>query len=60
MSYFRNFNSRSFFYSIQSFSDEKNRTNKFFVENLGKQVIEKVSNVNLSESRELLTLEIFI
>ena len=33
-----------------TFSDEKIEQSKFFVENLGKQVVEKVSNVNLSEN----------
>ncbi len=55
MSYFRNFLILTlFFIPIQSFSDEKIEQSKFFVENLGKQVIEKVSNVNLSESERIV------
>ena len=55
MSYFRNFLILAlFFIPIQSFSDEKIEQSKFFVENLGKQVIEKVSNVNLSESERIV------
>ena len=55
MSYFRNFLILALFYvPIQSFSDEKIEQSKFFVENLGKQVIEKVSNVNLSESERVV------
>ena len=55
MSYFRNFLILSlFFIPIHSFSDEKIEQSKFFVENLGKQVIEKVSNVNLSESERVV------
>ena len=51
MGYFRNFLILAlFFIPINSFSDEKIEQSKFFVENLGKQVIEKVSNVNLTES----------
>ena len=33
-----------------SLSDEKIEQSKFFVENLGKQVVEQVSNINLSEN----------
>ena len=55
MSYFRNFLILAlFFVPIKSFSDEKIEQSKFFVENLGKQVIEKVSNVNLSESERIV------
>ena len=36
---------------IAVFSDEKIEQSKFFVENLGKEVVEKVSNVNLTESQ---------
>ena len=55
MSYFRNFLILAlFFIPIHSFSDEKIEQSKFFVENLGKQVIEKVSNVNLSENERLV------
>ena len=55
MSYFRNFLILSlFFIPIQSFSDEKIEQSKYFVENLGKQVVEKVSNVNLSESERIV------
>ena len=55
MSYFRNFLILSlFFIPILSFSDEKIEQSKYFVENLGKQVIEKVSNVNLSESERIV------
>ena len=55
MSYFRNFLILAlFFIPIHSFSDEKIEQSKFFVENLGKQVIEKVSNVNLSESERIV------
>ena len=51
MSYFRNFLILTLFFApIQSFSDEKIEQSKYFVENLGKQVVEKVSNVNLSEN----------
>ena len=51
MSYLRNFLIFTlFFIPIQSFSDENIEQSKFFVENLGKQVVEKVSNVNLSEN----------
>jgi phospholipid transport system substrate-binding protein len=32
-------------------SDEKIEQSKFFVENLGKEVVEKVSNINLSENQ---------
>ena len=35
-------------------SDEKIEQSKFFVENLGKEVVEKVSNVNLSENQRTL------
>ena len=55
MGYFRNFLILAlFFIPINSFSDEKIEQSKFFVENLGKQVIEKVSNVNLSESERMV------
>ena len=55
MSYFRNFLILALiFIPIHSFSDEKIEQSKFFVENLGKQVIEKVSNVNLSESERIV------
>ena len=55
MSYFRNFLILAlFFIPTHSFSDEKIEQSKFFVENLGKQVIEKVSNVNLSESERIV------
>ena len=55
MSYFRNFLILAlFFIPIHSFSDEKIEQSKYFVENLGKQVIEKVSNVNLSESERIV------
>ena len=55
MSYYRNFLILAlFFIPIHSFSDEKIEQSKFFVENLGKQVIEKVSNVNLSESERIV------
>ena len=55
MSYFRNFIILALFFTpIYSFSDEKIEQSKYFVENLGKQVIEKVSNVNLSESERVV------
>ena len=55
MSYFRNFLILAlFFVPIHSFSDEKIEQSKYFVENLGKQVVEKVSNVNLSESERVV------
>ena len=55
MSYFRNFLILSlFFIPIHSFSDEKIEQSKYFVENLGKQVVEKVSNINLSESERIV------
>ena len=55
MSYFRNFLILAlFFIPIQSFSDEKIEQSKYFVENLGKQVVEKVSNINLSESERIV------
>ena len=55
MSYLRNFLILAlFFIPINSFSDEKIEQSKFFVENLGKQVIEKVSNVNLSDSERIV------
>ena len=55
MSYFRNFLILALFIiPIHSFSDEKIEQSKFFVENLGKQVIEKVSNVNLSDSERIV------
>ena len=55
MSYFRNFLILAlFFIPINSFSDEKIEQSKYFVKNLGKQVIEKVSNVNLSESERIV------
>ena len=34
---------------LLAFSNEKIEQSKFFVENLGKEVVEKVSNVNLTE-----------
>jgi len=55
MGYFRNFLILAlFFIPIHSFSDEKIEQSKYFVENLGKQVVEKVSNVNLSESERIV------
>ena len=55
MSYLRNFLILAlFFIPIDSFSDEKIEQSKYFVENLGKQVIEKVSNVNLSDSERIV------
>ena len=55
MSYFRNFLIIALFYfPINSFSDEKIEQSKYFVENLGKQVVEKVSNINLSESERIV------
>ena len=55
MSYFRNFLILAlFFIPIHSFSDEKIEQSKYFVENLGKQVVEKVSNINLSESERIV------
>ena len=55
MSYFRNFLILALiFIPIHSFSDEKIEQSKYFVENLGKQVVEKVSNVNLSESERIV------
>ena len=55
MSYFRNFLILAlFFIPIHSFSDEKIEQSKYFVENLGKQVVEKVSNVNLSENERIV------
>ena len=55
MSYYRNFLILAlFFIPINSFSDEKIEQSKFFVENLGKQVIEKVSNINLSDSERIV------
>ena len=55
MSYFRNFLILAlFFIPINSFSDEKIEQSKYFVENLGKQVVEKVSNINLSESERIV------
>ena len=55
MSYYRNFLILAlFFIPIHSFSDEKIEQSKYFVENLGKQVVEKVSNVNLSESERIV------
>ena len=51
MSYFKNFIIFALFLlPVQSISDDKIEQSKFFVENLGKEVVEKVSNVNLSES----------
>ena len=40
-----------FLFPLFSFSNEKIEQSKFFVENLGKQVVEKVSNINLSENQ---------
>ena len=55
MSYLRNFLILAlFFIPIHSFSDEKIEQSKYFVENLGKQVVEKVSNINLSESERIV------
>jgi phospholipid transport system substrate-binding protein len=55
MSYFRNFLILAlFFIPIHSFSDEKIEQSKYFVENLGKQVVEKVSNINLSENERIV------
>ena len=55
MSYLRNFLILTlFFVPIHSFSDEKIEQSKYFVENLGKQVVEKVSNINLSESERIV------
>ena len=55
MSYFRNFLIIALFYfPIHSFSDEKIEQSKYFVENLGKQVVEKVSNINLTESERIV------
>ena len=55
MSYFRYFLIIALFYfPIHSFSDEKIEQSKYFVENLGKQVVEKVSNINLSESERIV------
>ena len=55
MSYYRNFLILALlFIPIHSVSDEKIEQSKFFVENLGKQVIEKVSNINLSESERIV------
>ena len=34
------------------FSNEKIEQSKFFVENLGKEVVEKVSNVNFQKMKE--------
>jgi phospholipid transport system substrate-binding protein len=55
MSYFRNFLILALiFIPIHSFSDEKIEQSKYFVENLGKQVVEKVSNINLSENERIV------
>ena len=55
MSYCRNFLIIALLYfPIHSFSDNKIEQSKYFVENLGKQVVEKVSNVNLSESQRIV------
>ena len=55
MSYLRNFLILALiFIPIHSFSDEKIEQSKYFVENLGKQVVEKVSNINLSESERIV------
>ena len=55
MSYFRNFLIIALFYfPIHSLSDEKIEQSKYFVENLGKQVVEKVSNINLSENERIV------
>ena len=55
MSYYRNFLILALFLiPIHSFSDEKIEQSKYFVENLGKQVVEKVSNINLSESERIV------
>ena len=51
MSYFKNFIILALLIiPIHSVSDEKIEQSKYFVENLGKEVVEKVSNVNLTES----------
>ena len=39
-----------FLFSFNSYSDENIEQSKFLLKNLGKQVVEKVSNVNLSEN----------
>ena len=55
MSCFRNFLILALFIiPIQSTSDEKIEQSKYFVENLGKEVVEKVSNVNLTESERIV------
>ena len=55
MSYFKNFIILALLIiPIHSVSDEKIEQSKYFVENLGKQVIEKVSNINLSESERIV------
>ena len=55
MSYYRNFLILALFLiPTHSFSDEKIEQSKYFVENLGKQVVEKVSNINLSESERIV------
>ena len=43
-----------FSFPVSVSSDEKIEQSKFFVENLGKQVVEKVSNVNLSENERTI------
>ena len=51
MSYFKQFIILALFIiPIHSISDEKIEQSKYFIENLGKEVVEKVSNVNLSEN----------
>ena len=41
------------------YSDENIEQSKFFVENLGKQVVEKVSNVNLSDNERYVNFRDF-
>jgi len=43
-----------FLFPLFSFSNEKIEQSKFFVENLGKQVVEEVSNINLSENQRTI------
>ena len=54
MSYYRKFLILALFLFQPSFSDEKIEQSKYFVENLGRQVVEKVSNVNLSENERIV------
>ena len=61
MSYYRNFLILAlFFIPIHSFSDEKIEQSKYFVENLGRQVVEKFQMLTYLKARESLILEIFI